>query len=207
MTTTAVNPDAWVTSFFRALKAYVLANAPVIAAEPIYEIVSSYPSPGLLSKRMPFEKTLVHFEIANVEQTMFGFGDNVVDWEDNDVPNQIKTEWEASEHLVTLDVGVWASDESGGVTSRLEAYELLDKLFVGSTAFDACLTATDGIEIRELRGGRFLPDTVGDVPIYRIVDIELDVRVFSRKRSVPRTWIGGMVQDPGIEIDDIVIIG
>ena len=66
---------------------------------------------------------------------------------------------------------------------------------------------TDGVEILSFSGGQSVNDLINDLPVFRVVDIVLRVRVFSRTKKVPITFIEGVEQSPGVEIDETVIIG
>lgn len=199
---TTFNPDAWLSSLTKALRDYAATKL-----DPdLYDLVMSWPSADEIASRMPLDKVIVHFEVAEPRQMFFGLGDNVVNATYDETAGTI-LEQEAHCHEVTLDVGVWASAETGGPEARLEAREILDSLFNGPTAFDACMAATQGVEIRRFSGGRNLNDAVNDVAVWRMVDIELIVRVYSRTLKVPQTFISQINQEPGIRIDDIVIIG
>lgn len=194
------NPDAWLTSLTRALKEYVMDGLGLSgAASDPYEVRMSYPDVTEVADKLPLKKTMIHFEIDDPRQVMFGLGDNVVH-SDVDESNFVITEWEAHCHDVDIDVGVWASVESGGSTSRMEAREDLDKLFNGPSARETCMTETNGVDPREFSGGRFLTDTISDVLVFRIVDMTLRVRVYSRTVIGPTTYADTVVQAPDLTI-------
>jgi hypothetical protein len=190
-----------VTSFFRALASYV----ETAMDSDVYDVVMSYPSVDELQSKMPHDKVIVHFDIADPDLRFFGLGDNVVNQEYDDVAGTI-VEWEAHQHHVTLDVGIWASIPAGGPSARMVAYEDMAKLFIGSAARDACMEATQGVEILSFTGGRNITDNVGDIDVFRMVDIELRVRVFSRKKTPATTYVEQANQDPGLTIDGSVTI-
>lgn len=197
------DPDNWLVSLQRSLKSYVEANLDLTG---VYELEMSYPSADEIAKKTPLPLTILHFEIDDPRLMPFGFGDNVVDGLYDENGGTVE-EWEAHCHEVDINVGVWASVESGGVTARLVARQDLDKLFVGPAAREACLAQTEGIEILSFSGGLFVTDTINDLPIFRVVDATLRVRVYSRTRKQPVSFINDVGQSPGIEIDDTVIIG
>jgi hypothetical protein len=186
---------------FRALRAYM----ETLFTSDLYTLIDSFPEPDEMQTRMPLEKTLVHIDIDNIEPIVFGLGDNLVDALYDNGAGTVE-EWEARCHEVTFDIGVWASAETGGVTARMEARELLDKLFVGSTAYEACQTTTDGVEILGFSGGQNIIDTVGDVKVFRTIGLELVVRIFSRIRRPVTEFIDVIEQDPQNVIDGNVTI-
>src|SRR5688500_16567927 len=175
----AFNPDKWLTSLWRELKTYVTTNLNLTG---VYTLSMSYPDTDDLSRKMPFPLTILHFEIEEPRLIPIGLGDNVVNIVYNEVDGTME-EWEAHCHEVEINVGVWASVESGGVSARLEARQDLDLLFVGPAAKERCMTQTDGIEILSFSGGQFVNDVIGDQPVFRIIDANLRVRVFSRTKK------------------------
>lgn len=201
---TQFNPDKWLVSMFRALETYVTTALGTDAQ--IYDLEMSYPDAGVIAKKMPLKKTIVHFDIDDPRLIPFGLGDNVVDQVYDETGHTIE-EWEAHCHEVDINVGIWASVESGGVSARLEARQDLDRLFVGPAAFTACMTITNGIEIMSFSGGQFANDTINDLPVFRVVDANLRVRVYSRTKKVPITFIDNIQQLPELQITGEVIIG
>jgi hypothetical protein len=165
----------------------------------------SYPSVDLLQKKMPEEKVIIHFDIADPSLGFFGLGENIVNQEYQE-PAGTVVEWEAHMHDVTLDVGIWASIPAGGPSGRMTAYEDLSKLFTGPSARDTVMTATDGIELLHFVGGRNITDSIGDIDVFRMVDVELRTRVFSRTKLPAVPYIHGADQDPALTIDDNVTI-
>jgi hypothetical protein len=132
-----------------------------------------------LADKVPLPKTIIHFEIDDPREIPFGIGENLVNHVVDAIGGTVE-EWEAHCHEVDIDVGVWASVESGGPTARMEAMEDLNKLFTGPNAREACMIATNGVYPRALIGGRFVTDSISDVTTFRIVDMTLRVRVYSR---------------------------
>lgn len=204
MTTTQFDPDKWVTSFFRALVNYA---QPLLRHnnQDVYDVIESYPPLDELTTKVPLAKTLIHFDIEDMEQVFFGLGENIVFEEYRSATHDVES-WEAHCHIVRMDVGVWASIESGGPSARLEARQDLDRIFNGPAARDNCMTATDGVEILGFTGGRFLTDAINDLPVFRIVDQELRVRVYSRTK-VLATAIESIDQDPQLSVGTEVLIG
>lgn len=204
--TNLFDPTQWLVSQFRSLKEYVES----VFDPDIYDIQFSYPDITEMMKGIPLPKTLIHFEIENPENIKFGFGDNVVQEEYllDELGNEIGDiqEWEASRHEITWDVGIWASAESGGVTSRLEAYQILCSLFVGPRAYAACLEATEGVQILSFTGGGFVIDPMNGTPVYRVVGIELRTLVFGLSSQPPVPFIEEITPEPGVDVEGEVIV-
>jgi hypothetical protein len=190
-----------VTSFFRSLKDYLEDNLDT----DIYDLVMSYPSVDTLQKKMPEPQVIIHFDIADPNQVFFGLGENLVNNEYQE-PAGTVVEWEAHMHEITMDVGIWSSIPAGGPSGRMTAYEDLAKLFTGPHARDALMTATNGIELLHFAGGRNITDNIGDIDVFRMVDVELRLRVFSRTKLPAVPYIHSADQDPGLTIDDNVTI-
>lgn len=197
----AYDPDNWLVSLFRELKAYVDAEV----TTNIYDIQFSYPDISELAQRMPFEKTILAFEVDDIAERPFGMGDNFIDGVENLAGDEVENH-EALIFEVNFDVSVWASAPSGGVTSRLEAYQLLADLFSGNGAVDKCRTATGGVEIRSFTRGRFITDKINDQAIFRIVDTTLVVRVYARRVHAPAVLVDEIIYDPELVIDGSVPI-
>jgi len=185
-------PDSYLTSTMRALEEYVTEGFDLTGADTDpYKISMHYPDVVNMAKsRMPIERTLIHFEIDDNRYVTLGMGDQVFEAEYEAIPgsNPIQetiVEHEGRLHEIDLDVGIWASAESGGPTSRMEARETLDTLFAGTAAYRGLHEATDGIEILSFRGGRNLIDQINDIPVFRTVDLTLRIRVFARFKKFP----------------------
>lgn len=200
---TTFNPDKWLTSLMRSLTTYVETK---LNLTDVYELRFEWPMADELAEKMPFSLTILHFEIDDPQLVPFGLGDNVVDGVYDELGGTLE-EWEAHCHEVDINVGVWASVSSGGPSARLEARQDLDTLFVGPAAREACMTITDGVEIMNFSGGQFVNDVINDQPVFRVVDAVLRVRVYSRTKKVPVSFINEIDQSPGIEIDGTVIVG
>lgn len=206
---TTFNPDKWLTSTWRSLKTYIDG----IVNSGIYEVVLGFPSPAELDRLVPLDKTIIHFEIEDMPERPLGFGDNYMDFVRDESPppdGQTIEYWQAHECTVDFDIGIWASAESGGVSARLEARELLSRLFSGKQAYRDCMATTDGIHIQRFTGGRNLIDAHGDIPVWRMVDILLTVKVFSRVKILPPVpYVGdidSVFQDPELEIGGVPIV-
>lgn len=194
-------PDNWVTGFFRALASYIETEMD----DDVYDVVMSYPSVEELQKKMPQQKVVVHFDIADPGNGFLGLGENVVDAEYFE-PDGTIIEWEAHKHDIVMDVGIWASIPAGGPSARMVAYEDMSKLFTGPHAREVCMAETDGVELLGFTGGRNITDKIGDIDVFRMVDVELRLRVFSRTKVPAVPYIHGADQDPALTIDDSVTI-
>lgn len=212
----AFDPEIWLESATRELKAYIetgFNNAIVDeTSQPVglqlYEVMMEFPGPRVDDvKAMPLDRSIIHFEIDDIADRLVGFGDQVFA-ENYDPVGHQNFPQEAGIHVINFDVGVWASDRSGGTTSRLRAKQVLRNLLQGKQAQAALTAATDGgdggLQIKSFTGGRFVPERVNDVPIYRMVDSTLEIQVFSR---TPLPITGGptiedFVQQPGLTILD-----
>ncbi len=202
-------PETPLTSLLRSLNHYMRVGSPPNIAglpEPLYDLVASYPAADDQLFKVPLPKTLIHYDFDLIHGRGLGFGDSVTFAEFDDA-NALITEHEARWYDVDVDIGIWASTESGGPTSRMEVREILDNLFAGSAAYHACFAVTTGVQITDLMGGTNITDSYNDVTIFRMVDISLRCTVFGRRVLSPYSYIEGIEQDPGLEIDDIVIVG
>ncbi len=168
-----LDPNKWLISTFRSLKSYMLNNTDA----DLYEIIFSFPSDKDLDNYMPLSRTLVHFEIDEIVNTVFGFGDNVIDSVEDNAGNI--TEYEVRCHDINFEVGVWTSAKSGGTTQRLLAAQFLHDLFHGASARETLLTQT-GLDIRSFTGGMFIKEEVNQLDIYRVSGMTLVLRVYSR---------------------------
>jgi hypothetical protein len=195
------NPDAWLTSLFDSLTDYIngVINAYVtVSTVPrgleLYDVVMSFPDSQTSPISTELAKTVIHFEVDDIENKDLGFGygfTNAVIVEGDETTAGTITEQAGRSHTVNFDVGVWASDETGGVTSRLRAYEMLDKCFNGQIARENCRAVTGGVEIRSYEAGRFITEGINDVRVFRIVGAELVVRVYSRDYAAEEVLVDG----------------
>jgi len=200
---TKINPDNWMTTTPRCLKEYIEDRLDL----DFHTVVMSFGEADDLARQQPLEKRLVHLEIDDIDNRRLGFGDGVVKRNIN--PNPViytLTEEEAQWHEFNFDIGLWVSDEMGGVTARLELFERLTDMLDGPSAEQAVWDETD-IEIRSFRGGQFELEKVGDVRIYRVVGIELMARVAGRKVSSAVPYIDEAEQDPELDIGGEIIVG
>ena len=194
MSITEFNPDLWLTSLQRALKDYTLAEidkAVMVGATPsgldTYDVVYDWPDAFELAKDAKLEKTIIHFAIDDIANMPIGMGDNVYNTieENRNEPNSDFIRYHEGQcHEVNFDVGVWASDQSGGATARLVVYEMLQKIFGTEIGKRKVRSAID-VEVRRFNGGRFITDRISDLRVFRLIDSELVARVYSREIDEP----------------------
>lgn len=198
------DPEIWLESTTRTIKQYVIDG---ISAPNAYEVIMEFPGAAFDTKKLPLDKTVIHFEIDDMPERLLGFGDDPARDNYDAVNQQNQPQWAAIQEI-NFDVGIWASAKSGGTTSRMRARQHLSRLFgfpQGVVNLRDYSDNGDGvIEIlRPLSGGRFVLDRVNDVTMYRMVDCSLDVRVFSRtpiENSPIVPTIEDIVQAPGLTI-------
>jgi|SRR5262245_48588600 len=192
--TTTYDPEIYLESVTRVIQEYALAGFTRAAhdvngddvGENLYDIIMEFPGPILDTvKTVPFEKTLIHFEIDDIQTNLLGFGDNVFAENFDQSSGTIRPQ-EAKKHEINFDVGIWATDSCGGTTARMRAYQILNELFSGSIATEALRRYSNGgdgpIDILSFSGGRFATERVNDIPVYRTVNSSLVVRCYSRTR-------------------------
>lgn len=204
MAQTKYDPEKWLETAVRGIKDY--AEAGLNGNGSLYDVVMQFPAAQLEESMMPFRKALVHFEIDEIREAALGFGDNII--EDNYDPTSGVDPQIARVHRINFDVGTWTSDASGGSTARIRLRQRLSVLFGGSIGYVKMLEATEeeedsgGIEIMSYSGGRFVMDTINDLPVYRMVDCTLEVRVYSRtpRGLIPWPAIEEVIQEPHLSI-------
>ena len=198
------DPEIYYESTLREIKRYVEAALTGPLADA-YDVIMEFPGPLLDAKKVPLLKTLIHFEVDDLQSRALGLGENIYDWNYDSVAQTVNPQ-EARRHVFSFDVGIWAFDKTGGTTARMRARQLLDRLFLGSLATQSLRDFTDGgdggLEIVSYTGGRNVQDTVNDVPVYRTVNGTLEVRVFSRTPllDTPIPSIEEIAQNPGLSI-------
>lgn len=193
----ALDPNEWVTTLFRGLKDYILKNTDA----DIYNVIGNFPPTELFTNRQPFDKTIIHFEYDDIRNPTFGFGDNVVDSIYDDTAKTV-IPIEAKIHIANFDVGIWASERSGGDTARMLAYQKLNDLFTGTLAYRS-LRDSRGIEIVSFDGGNFIQEDIDDITVWRVSGATLVVRVFSRTsppEPIPYIDYDTITQEPSLEI-------
>lgn len=190
-----LNPDLWLTSTIDSLTDYIHAGVNGFIRDDtntdvglqVYEISFDFPEADGLPSSPELNKTIIHLIVDNIDNKRIGFGPSYTDYVESPGPggSVVTTPAEAREHEINFDVGIWASDKSGGTTSRLRAYEMLDKLFGSDIARRKCRDFTGGVEIISYQSGRFITDTIGDIRVFRVAGAELIVRVYSRDADIP----------------------
>jgi len=203
------DPEKWLETTVRCLKEYLEQEFQVAITDGqnsvgdfAYQIVAEFPGTDMDAGKIPLDRTVIHFEIDDIVSRIIGFGDNVFDYTYDDVNNTL-TERTGETHRLVLDVGIWASDRSGGTTSRLRAKQILQSALGGARGIVRFRDFTDGgdgpIDIIGFSGGRFILDKINDMTVYRMVECNLELRVFSRDPLAP-DMTGPTIED--IIIDD-----
>lgn len=206
------NPEEWLTSTIRCLVDFTKERLDEILdadSSEIYDVVPEFPGPSLDDRtiEVPITRTIIHFELDDLNEQRLGLGPNEIEMNYDGVEFTVQPQ-EAGIVMMNFDVGIWTSDRSGGTTARAEARQLLSQIFMGASALQRFRTESDGgdggIEIRRYSGGRFATDKINDVIVYRTVDGQLEVKVFSRTPiptvTVPTIEVIG--QSPGLTIPD-----
>lgn len=211
--TNTYNPEIHMESLSRCLKEYaedgfnnaIKDEGGTPSGLELHDIVMEFPGTEISGMKVPLAKTLIHFAIDDVEDRLVGLGDNVFAWNHDPILDTVNPQ-EARMHMVNFDVGIWSSDRSGGVTSRLRAQQILTNLFLGSIAQGRIREATHGgngcLEILRYSGGNFATERINDVDVYRMMGAELIIRVYSRTQisDTPLPAIDSIVQAPGLTI-------
>lgn len=215
---TQFTPDNWLVSLHRAVKDYVETqineyvkdDADLAAGLSVFQAVFEWPESDDLATSSELAKTTIHFIIDDIDSRKLGFGDDVVagiEIPGGGVAADTVQPQEAQMHQINFDIGIWASDKSGGVTSRLVAYQMLQRILGSTSGRRAFQEGTGGIEVISFNGGRFITDRVNDVRVFRTIDSELVVRVFSRVIGGQLTIVDQEpLQSTGLEISDTVIV-
>lgn len=217
--TTKFSPEDWLESTIRVIKEYLeiefhrsVSARSEYVGENAYEVVTQFPGPDLDIRRMPMHKTIIHIEVDDISSDILGFGDNVFS-STYDPATEMITEREAQVHLLNFDVGIWASDASGGTTSRSRAKQVLQNCLGGARGIKRMQAFSDGgdgaVEIRSFSGGRFLLDRINDMQVFRMVESTLVVRVFSRtplEDAQVGPAIEEIIQDPDLKIIDSPVL-
>jgi hypothetical protein len=174
---TVYDPEKWLESATRCLKEYAeqeFNRAVHEGSEPVgqyaYEIVMEFPGTTLDNRKIPMRRTIIHFEIDDIVSRLVGIGDNI--YRTNfDAATSTVTPQDAMVHQINFDVGIWASDASGGTTSRARAKQILMNAFGGAHGFHKLGKFSDGgdgeLEIIQFSGGRFMMDRINDLGVYR----------------------------------------
>lgn len=206
------DPTTPISSAFRALHDYVSVKMPVYAsdfADPdlrskrIYDLVMEFPGASVL-KYMPLPRTLIHFALDDMESPRVGFGsESIIDLYDEDTG--IIRGYEPTWDVLNFDVGVWATDRSGGVSSRLEAIEYLRELFNSNSARIQLFQETGGVNVTRWSGGRNAQDTINDIDVYRYVGATLEIRLGGLSAPLDSHAVTGFVVEQEYEVGEAVI--
>jgi len=203
--------DVWLLTLTRALKDYVSDGFNSLSSSgnglDAYDVVFGYPDSSDPLFQAELVKTIIHLEVDDITDIPLGFGDNMVNEIIAPVSGNIfqTTQEEALCKLVNFDVGVWASYQSGGSTSRMVAYQVLSKLFTGAGAFSNAKEAMGGVEIRSFQSGLFVVDAAGDINVFRIVGSDLIVRVYVKRVSGPYQGVDTIHLIQKVDIDQTQI--
>lgn len=202
MSQTTYNADKYLTSAIRALSDYI-HNA---FDADLVQVISEFPPPD--SWETPLAKVVVHLELDGDEARPVGFGNGGFTRMTYDAL-ATKTSWEEATawHRLNFDVGVWAFQEAGGSTARMEAQEKLGQLFNGPTALQEASTTMEGVRVVSFLGGRHFTDTINGQPVWRAMDMALIVEVCGRRTFVADDAVTGFEQDPDlvIDVDDALV--
>jgi hypothetical protein len=213
--TNVYDPENWLVSMHRAVEEYVKDGIDAMWTKPVnqnlglkaYDVIFDFPAADELNIKIPFRNedgdpvTLIHLVIDDIENRKLGFGTDYIK-EEVLLGSVFPTEGER--HVVNFDVGIWATDASGGVTSRLVTYQALNQLFHGPSAWNKFEKLTDGLQIVAWNGGRMVQDRINDILVYRTIDCTLVIDLFSQFTDDKVTAVddGG----DGILIHDTVVI-
>lgn len=188
---TYFNPEQHMTSTVRALKEYtfngfnnaVLNDLAQPSGDEVYDVIMEFPPTEMILRRFPEARVIIHFEIDDIRDYVLGLGENTAKSVYDSILHEVH-EQEGRRHEIDFDVGIVASDESGGVTARLVAYEILCNLFAGSQAITKLREATDNgdgaLELLRFSGGHFVSEDMNDIRVARMINCILTIRVFSR---------------------------
>lgn len=176
----------------------------------VYKLVMDFPTSEEVPENAQLEKTVIHLAIDDIDNRRLGFGESFVKAEivEPTVPDAgTITNHEAQWHEINFDVGVWASDESGGSSSRLRAYQMLHSILGTEEAKRRCFDTTGGIEIRRFNNGRFIIEKPNDIRLFRIVGAELVIRVASDHVAAAVEIVDEEpIQQQDVEIGEVPIV-
>jgi hypothetical protein len=192
------NPDKYLTSTVRALSDYITNAFDV----DLVTVLREFPAPD--AWKAPSEQVIIHLELDDDAPQPVGFGTFSRDTYD-EVTGTSVIEEATAWYLLNFDVGVWAFQEAGGSTARLETQETLKQLFIGNQADLDLAAATNGIHLAEpsasFSGGRHITDTINGLPVWRTMDMTLVVRVCGRRTYAATEAIEAIDQAPELVID------
>ena len=212
---TKYDPEQWLETTVRCMKEYLeqefsesVSDGSMYVGDQVYEIVAEFPGPALDMGKIPLHRTVIHFEIDDIISRIIGFGDGVLDSTYDNTTGQV-TGRTGEVHRIFMDVGIWAFDASGGTTSRLRAKQILQSALGGARGIKRVRSFSDGgdstIDVIGFSGGHFILDKVNDMTCYRMVDCNLELRVFSRDPLRPDMTgpaIEEIIIDPNMKVDE-----
>jgi hypothetical protein len=212
---TPYDPEMFLESTIRCLKAYLEQQFHVAVDDgenyvglDAYEIISEFPATGLELRKMPLHRTIIHFEIDDIQSSLLGMGDNIFAFTYDGATGTIVGRT-GEVHVINLDVGIWATDASGGITARLRAKQILQNCLGGSLGIIKLRNFTNGgdgmLEIMGFSGGRFVLDKINDMTVYRMAECTLIIRVYSRvplDDELSGPAIEEIIIDPDLSIEE-----
>jgi len=216
MSNTPYDPELFIESTVRCLKEYLenvfqaaVNDGQSFVGTEAYEIVAEFPGSQLDTRRMPLDRTLIHFEIDDIQSDVLGFDTQPLTEDFNPTTGQTTGRY-GEVHLFNIDVGIWATDRSGGTTARMRAKQILQNSLGGIHGILKLRSFSEGpsgssLEIMGFTGGRFMVDRINDQQVYRMIDCTLVLRVYSRV-PLDDTMTGPAIieipQDPDIKIEE-----
>jgi hypothetical protein len=209
------DPEQFLESTVRVLKAYLeqefhrsVNDGGQYVGENAYEVVSEFPGSMLDTRKMPLDRTIIHFEIDDIQSDLVGMGPNIFSQTYDETTGEV-TGRTGEVHVLNMDIGVWATDRSGGTTSRLRAKQILQNCLGGTRGIVKLRDFSDGgdgmLENLGFSGGRFVLDRINDVQVFRLIEATLVLRVFSRvplDDDMHGPAIEEIEQDPKIWIEE-----
>lgn len=197
--------ETWLEQTQRAVMGYL--EEMLITGDQQYQIISGFPADEVFKQRMPLDEVLLHLEIDDIQNPIFGFGDNVIVGDSQyDVPVQYEVTFvEAQQHIVNFDLGVWATERAGGETARLRVYQRLTHALAGTEAYKTFATKT-GVQIQSFNGGQFIVETINDIKVWRVAGVTLVVQVFNKRYQTPVPYIDSFTSGGTLHIGDEVIV-
>lgn len=210
------NPEKYLESSVRILKDYLemefqkaVNDGQSYVGSSAYEVIAEFPGSAMDTGQMPMHKTIIHFEIDDIQSDVIGFGPGITVDDTFDPDTGMISVRTGEVILLNIDIGIWATDAAGGATSRMRAKQILQWALGGVNGVIKLKNFSDGgdgmLEIVGYSGGRFVMDRINDMQVFRMIENTLVVRVYSR---VPlEDWMTGpaiqeFVQDPTIWIRD-----
>jgi hypothetical protein len=118
------DPENWLLSVIRCIKEWTETGL----NPDLFEIVMEFPGARFDEMKVPFSKSLVHFEVDSIDSSPLGMGDNAFADNYNAVDKTVNPQY-AEMHVVNFDVGIWTADKSGGTTYRALLRQHLQNLF------------------------------------------------------------------------------